>query len=56
MTARLKGLWHGQKCLHLFLDSEAYQKPMGPIPGLNRSLDIAQSNAHALFRSSTQQI
>ena len=42
----LKGLWHGQKWLHLFLDSEAYYEQMGPIPSSYESLDIALSNAH----------
>jgi len=43
----LEALWHGQRCLHLFVDSEAYQEQMGPIPSSNGSLDIALSNAHA---------
>ena len=43
----LKGLWHGQKWLHLFVDSEDYHEQMGPIPSSNGSLDIALSNAHA---------
>jgi len=42
----LKGLCHGQKCLHLFSDSEAYHEQMGPIPSSNGSLDIALSNVH----------
>jgi len=42
----LKGLCHGQKCLHLFSDSEAYHEQMGPIPCSNGSLDIALANAH----------
>ena len=42
----LKGLWHGQKWLHLFVDSEAYHEQMGPIPSSNGSLDIALFNAH----------
>jgi len=42
----LKGLWHGQKWLHLFVDSEAYHEQMGPIPSSNESLNIALSNAH----------
>jgi len=28
----LKGLCHGQKCLHLFSDSEAYHEQICPIP------------------------
>ena len=43
---RLKGIWHGQTWLHLFVDSEAYYKQMGPIPSSNGSLDIALSNGH----------
>jgi len=39
--ATLKGLCHGQKCLHLFSDSETYHEQMGPIPRSNGSLDIA---------------
>ena len=42
----LKRLFHGQKFLHLFLDSEACLEQMGPIPSSNESLDIALSNAH----------
>jgi len=42
----LEGLCHGQKCLHLFSDSEAHHEKMGPIPNSNGSLDIAISNAH----------
>jgi len=42
----LKGLCHGQKCLHLFSDSEAYHEQMGPIRSSTGSLDIALSNAH----------
>ena len=45
-TTNLKGLWHGQKWLQLFVDSEAYHKQMGPIPRLNGSLDITLSNAY----------
>ena len=26
------GLWHGQKWLHSFVDSEAYHEQMGPTP------------------------
>ena len=37
---------HGQKCLHLFSDFEAYHEQMGPIPSSNGSSDIALSNAH----------
>jgi len=40
----LKWLCHGQKCLHLFSDSEAYHEQMGPIPSSNVSLGIALSN------------
>jgi len=29
----LRGLCHGQKCLHLFSDSEAYHEQMGQYPG-----------------------
>ena len=36
---------YGQKCPHLFSDSEAYYEQMGPIPSSNGSLDIALSNA-----------
>ena len=36
----LKGLCHGQKCLHLFSDSEASHEQMGPISSSNGSLDI----------------
>jgi len=42
----LKGLYHGQKCLHLSSDSEAYHEQIGPIPNLNESLDRALSNAN----------
>jgi len=42
----LEGLWHGQKWLHSFVDSEAYHEQMGPTPSSNGSLDIALSNAH----------
>jgi len=42
----LKGLCHGQKCLHLFSDSEAYRVQMGPIASSNGGLVIALSNAH----------
>ena len=42
----LTGLWHGQKWLHLFVDSEAYHEQIGPIPNSNETLDIALSNAH----------
>ena len=42
----LKGLWHGQKWLHVFVESEAYHEQMGPIPSSNESLDIALSNVH----------
>jgi len=41
----LKGVMHGQKGLHLFLDAEACHEQMGPIPSSNESLDIALSNA-----------
>jgi len=41
----LKGLCHGQKCVHLVLDSEAPHEQMGPIPNSNGSLDVALSNA-----------
>jgi len=44
----LKGSWHGQKLLHLFVDSEAYHVQMVPIPSSNGSLDIALSNAPEL--------
>jgi len=37
---------HGEKCLHLFSDSQAYNEQMGPIPSSNISLDIALSDAH----------
>jgi len=33
-------LCHGQKCLHLFSDSEACHEQMGLIPRSNGSLDI----------------
>ena len=39
----LKGLCHGQKCFHLFSDSEVYHEQIGPIPSSNGSLDIALS-------------
>ena len=42
----LKGLCHGQKCLHLFSYSEAYHEQLSPIPKSSGSLDIALSNAH----------
>jgi len=42
----LKGLCHGQKCRHLFSDSEAYHEQMGPIPSSNGSLDRALSIVH----------
>jgi len=42
----LEGLWHGQKWLHFFVDSEAYHEQMGPIPSSKESLGIALSNAH----------
>ena len=32
MAVWLKELCHGQKCLHLFLDSQAYHEQMGTIP------------------------
>ena len=32
----LKGLCHGNKCLHLFSYSEGYHEQMGPIPSSNR--------------------
>ena len=59
MAPWLKGLWHGQNWLHLFVDSEADHEQMGPIPSSNGSLDIALSNAqlgalgNVLFRPST---
>jgi len=43
---RLKGLCHGQRCLHWFSDSEAYHEQMGPIPSSNGSLDIGLPNTH----------
>jgi len=38
---QLMGSYRGQKCLHLFSDSEAYHEEMGPITSSNGSLDIA---------------
>ena len=57
----LEELWHGQKWLHLFVDSEADHEQMGPISSSNESLDIALSIAHTWsprqrnFRPSTHQ-
>ena len=34
----LKGLWHGQKWLHLFVDSEAYREQNGPNTQFKRKL------------------
>ena len=56
----LKGLYHGQKCLHLFSDSEAYHEQMGSIPSSNGTLDIALLNVlkalgDAFFRLLMQQ-
>jgi len=45
-VALLLLLSHGQKCLHLFSDSEAYHEQIGPIPSSNGCLDIALSIAH----------
>jgi len=42
----LKGLCHGQKCLKLFSDFEAYHEQIGLITSSNGRLDIALSNAH----------
>jgi len=42
----LKRLCHGQKCLHLLSDTEAYHEKMGPTHSSNGSLDIALSDAH----------
>jgi len=57
----LMGLWHGQKWLHLFVDSEAYHEQMGSIPSSYGSLDLAypmrilRALADVLFRLSTHQ-
>ena len=57
----LKGLWHGQKWLHLFVESEAYHEQMSPISSSKESLDIAYPMCiltalnDVLFRSSTHQ-
>jgi len=42
----LKRLIHGQECIHLFSDFEAYHEQMGPVPSSNGNLDKALSNAH----------
>ena len=39
LGAPLKGLCHGQNCLHLFPDSEAYHEQMDPMARSNGSLD-----------------
>jgi len=46
MTWPLKGLSHGQKCVHLFSDSEAYHEQMGSIHTSDESLDLALTNVH----------
>ena len=51
----LKGLWHGKKCPHLFVDSEAYHEQMSSIPSSNESLDIALSNAQIQIQTATHQ-
>ena len=38
-TVSIKGLCHGQQCLHLFSYSEAYHEQMDPIPSSNGNLD-----------------
>jgi len=61
MEQLLKGLCHGQKCIHLFSDSEPYHKQMSPIPSSNGSLDIPlpmrilRALSDALFRPLAQQ-
>jgi len=42
----LKELCHGQKCLHLSSESEAYHEQMDTKPSSNGSLDIALFSAH----------
>ena len=51
------GLWHGQKWLHLFSDSEAYHQQMDPIPSSNGSypMRILRALDDVFFRSSTHQ-
>ena len=43
---KFEGLTHGQRCRHLFSDSEAYHKQMGPIPSSNGSLEMVLSIVH----------
>jgi len=49
----IKGLRHGQKCIHLNSDSEAYYERMGLTPSSNGNLPIAPRDA--LFRQPMQQ-